>query len=114
MNGKNTKEINSIKSFLDNLHTIQELEQSNISTSEDNTTLDIISFIQNAVKHFFTDNISIIKHKMNYNSCYVPKYWNLSQRHVKDIQKFVDRLSALPEEEQLVLIEAAEKALTRL
>ena len=91
MNGKNTKEINSVKSFLENLHTIQEIDSSNVSISEDNTTLDIISFIKNAVKHFFNDNISIIKHKMNYNKCYVPKYWKLSQRHVKDIQDFVNK-----------------------
>ena len=101
LNGKSKREIGFVKTFFESLGKkdemasefthFEQLDQSKYIIGEDNTSLRYVSFIKNIIKHFFKDVINIIANKQDYNNCYVPEYWNLSDKHQSDIQAFVEK-----------------------
>ena len=101
LNGKNKREIGFVKTFFESLGTkdelasefthFEQLEDSKYIMGEDNTVLRYVSFIKNIIKHFFKDVINIIANKQDYNNCYVPEYWKLTDKHQSDIRAFVER-----------------------
>jgi hypothetical protein len=101
LNGTGKKDIGIVRTFFESVgktdefstifENFQPLDDSKYITGEDNTVLKYITFIKNSIKHFFKDIVNIIANKKDYNNCYVPNHWNLTLKHISDIQTFVGK-----------------------
>lgn len=85
------KDFTNIKDCIEQFTQFKEIENKNTIDTNEQTTYNIIHFVQKSLYNFINIIPNIVINNVKFNSAHVPEHWKLSNIHVSDVKEYIEK-----------------------